>query len=141
MGTGTTLEEYDLPTAPKEVDPHQPLVFKIDGVVHKALDRLWDRIQIAIANVRGPDPDIEEQRYTQEEVRFLMNAAARDSKRNYGGNHSDGKGKLLHWLLGLNTAILGWAAIQFIHYGERLTRLEIIACQANPAICARLTND
>lgn len=91
--------------------------------------------------VRGPDPDAEEQRYTQEEVRFLMGTAAQESRRSYGGIHNDGgKSKLLHWFIGLNTAILGWAAIQFINYGDRLTRLETIACQVNPTICAQIAH-
>lgn len=55
---GSVVEEYDLPTAPVVADPDAKLLFKMDGVLHRALDKLWDRIQIAMANVRGPDPDV-----------------------------------------------------------------------------------
>jgi hypothetical protein len=121
-------------------------LFRLDGKVHgleATIADLGEPVRMdPDAPPKYPPRDYEDENaplYSQREVRFLMGAAAQDGRRSYGGNHHhSGNGKLLHWLIGINTAAVGWAAMTLIHHGEELARLEAITCQANVAICEQL---
>lgn len=46
MSGESTVEEHDLPRETRTFDLNQPLLFSIDGVVHRAMDRLCSRIEV-----------------------------------------------------------------------------------------------
>lgn len=89
--------------------------------------------------VRGPDPDAEEQRYTQAEVRFLMGAAAQEGRRNYGGNHKSGGPNINTIMLTVLTVVIiptgAWIVSALIDHGQQLAQ---IRCQLNPSSCLQL---
>lgn len=88
---------------------------------------------------RGPDPDLEEQRYTQEEVRFLMGTAAQEARRNYGGIYKGGGSNINTVMLTVLTFVLipggAWIISTLITHGEQLAQ---IRCQLSPSSCLQL---
>jgi len=113
-------------------------LFELDGKVERMKQTIQDIGQPL--EMRGPDPDSEEQRYTQEEVRFLMGAAVQEARRNYGGIHKDGNGSNINTLLlALLTVVVipggAWIISTLIDHGQQLAQ---IRCQLNPSSCLQL---
>jgi hypothetical protein len=64
-----------------------------------------DAVETAMRNLRGPDPDFDEQENTRETMRILRQLIARPSGNNYyeGGN---GEKRTLNWILTVLSLLL-----------------------------------
>jgi hypothetical protein len=113
---------------------YQELSLKLDSLT-KTVHDIGKPLQS-----RGPDPDSEEQRYTQEEVRFLMGTAAQEARRNYGGIHKIGGSTNINTvMLTVLTLVVipggAWIISTLITHGEQLAQ---IRCQLSPSSCLQL---
>lgn len=77
MSGESVVEEHDLPTEPRPEDIKWR--FFVDGAITRALDRLWNKIEVRMASVqdRGPDPDYASP-LTAEDLERAIRQIARD---------------------------------------------------------------
>jgi hypothetical protein len=96
-------------------DKTAPLAFRLSALherarvvtqaAHEAVTKAMDAVETAMRNLRGPDPDFDEQENTRETMRILRQLIARPSGNSYyeGGN---GEKRTLNWILTVLSLLL-----------------------------------
>jgi hypothetical protein len=96
---------------------------------------------------RGPDPDLDEERYTRQEVNLLRGEAFQEGRRagsNFGGIHKNGNANHAWNALTIATVIAAaaWIRDTLGDHGKTLeahsAQLARIECQLSPETCRQL---
>lgn len=82
-------EEHSLPT---ETSIHTELLFRIDSLLHRAMDRVVERINVSMVNARGPARGPRDYAPTRQELEEMIANALRDNEPGIRIVNSKGNG-------------------------------------------------
>jgi hypothetical protein len=90
----------------------------------EAVEKAVDAVETVMRNVRGPDPDFDEQENTRETMRILRQLITRPLGNNYHEGGDGSEKKLLGWLLIVTGSLTVAAIVGGVSMYGKLTAIQ-----------------